>query len=158
MELVPFESSHYSLLMDWISSPELNYQWGGPAYTYPLTEEQISTHCSDPDTFPFLFRVHGQYAGFIEYRKLDPVTCRICRVLVIDSFQGQGLSKSMLRLVMERAKQQTNCHTFSLCVFDHNEAAKALYKSLGFETVSVEKRPEKICNEYWTAVEMVART
>ncbi|GAL32159.1 hypothetical protein JCM19240_5590 [Vibrio maritimus] len=63
----------------------------------------------------------------------------------------------MVSLLIEEAKAVTNCTEFSLCVFDHNEAAKSLYQSLGFQVVSLEKGSEKIFGRYWTALEMKAQ-
>lgn len=157
MELVPFTPTHYQDLIAWISSPELNYQWGGPVYDFPLTIEQISNHCEKPDIFPFLFLVEGEVAGFIEFRRASDTLCRICRVLILDPFKGRGLAKEMVSLLIKEAKLATNCSEFSLCVFDHNEAAKSLYQSLGFQVASSEKSSEKIFGRYWIALEMAAK-
>ncbi|GAL30927.1 hypothetical protein JCM19239_6996 [Vibrio variabilis] len=67
------------------------------------------------------------------------------------------MAKEMVSLLIKEAKLATNCSEFSLCVFDHNEAAKSLYQSLGFQVSSSEKSSEKIFGRYWIALEMAAK-
>ncbi|USD42681.1 GNAT family N-acetyltransferase [Vibrio sp. SCSIO 43135] len=156
MELIPFEPKDYPLLIDWIPSAEFNYQWGGPAYQYPLTIEQITRHCDDDTIFPYLFKVRGVIAGYIELRKINSTTCRLCRVLILDSHQGLGLSKSMLSLAILKAKSDHQCTALTLCVFEHNAVAISLYTSLGFSVTSVKTGEQEVCGRHWTGVEMVA--
>ncbi|HGS4580407.1 TPA: GNAT family N-acetyltransferase, partial [Vibrio cholerae] len=54
MNLEEFQESDFDLLIKWIDSDELNYLWGGPAYVFPLTYEQIHSHCSKAEVFPYL--------------------------------------------------------------------------------------------------------
>jgi RimJ/RimL family protein N-acetyltransferase len=157
MELTPFKSTDYQLLVDWIESTHFNYQWGGPAYTFPLTIEQITAHCANREIFPFLFHSQGQIAGYAEFRKMPDGSCRICRVLILKDHRGNGLASEMLRLVIKEAKMETHCTKFSLSVFEHNTTAISLYKSLGFKVLSTEIRPETVCGKTWVAVEMEAR-
>lgn len=157
MELTNFQEKDYYFLPAWIKSTEFNFQWGGPAFSFPLTIEQVASHCSKPDIYPFLFQVQGQVAGYIEFRRMPTDSCRICRVLVLESHRGKGLAKEMLKLVISNAKKETGYDKFSLSVFQHNTAAVALYKSMGFEITSTEVRPEKISDKTWVALEMEAR-
>ncbi|EPC1319189.1 TPA: GNAT family N-acetyltransferase, partial [Vibrio vulnificus] len=46
MELRAFEKEDHDLLIGWIDSDKLNYQWGGPNFEFPLDSVQISKHCS----------------------------------------------------------------------------------------------------------------
>ena len=42
MELRVFEKEDHDLLIGWIDSDKLNYQWGGPNFEFPLDSVQIS--------------------------------------------------------------------------------------------------------------------
>ena len=157
MKLTPFKSDEYHYLIDWITTPKFNYQWGGPAFNFPLTYEQIEKHCSNQDISPFLFHCEGQLAGYIEFRKMPSNSCRICRVLILEGFRGKGVAKEMLQLLISTAKQETGCNKFSLSVFEHNTAAVQLYTSLGFNLTERTVRPENLCGKTWVALEMEAR-
>lgn len=41
VELKFFEPSDFMQLIEWIDSPRFLFQWGGPAFEYPLTETQL---------------------------------------------------------------------------------------------------------------------
>lgn len=64
MELRVFETEDYEVLIRWIDSEKLNYQWGGSNFNFPLDDEQISSHCSKPEVFPFILVCDGKKAGF----------------------------------------------------------------------------------------------
>ncbi|PSW21695.1 N-acetyltransferase [Photobacterium sanctipauli] len=138
MVLEQFKEKDFAQLIKWIDSPELNYQWGGPAYDFPLTTEQIATHCANPDITPYLFKVNGDNVGFVELLKVSNTQYRLCRVFIDEAFRGRGLANNMLEEVMLKAKSQFDCAEISLAVFEHNKAAKKCYEELGFETYDQE--------------------
>ncbi len=69
MNLEEFQESDFDLLIKWIDSDELNYLWGCPAYVFPLTYEQIHSHCSKAEVFPYLLKVKGRHAGLLSCTK-----------------------------------------------------------------------------------------
>ncbi|MDF2154579.1 GNAT family protein [Vibrio sp. CAU 1672] len=154
MELVPFERSDYQLLVTWIDSEQLNYQWGGPAYTYPLTQAKIARHCANPDISPYLFRIRDERAGFVELRKMSAGCYRICRVFIADPYRGRGHAKQMLTRLIEKVQAEFDCQRLSLSVFEHNQAALSCYVSLGFEVVSTSRGQEPVCGRIWNSIEM----
>ncbi|HCZ9237957.1 TPA: GNAT family N-acetyltransferase, partial [Vibrio alginolyticus] len=106
MELRVFEKEDHDLLIGWIDSDKLNYQWGGPNFEFPLDSVQISKHCSQEQVFPFIFVVSGQNAGYVELFKVSDSHFRICRVFVSDSFRGKSISKRMLGQLVDLAKEK----------------------------------------------------
>ncbi|KFZ38446.1 GCN5 family acetyltransferase [Shewanella mangrovi] len=157
MELRAFEKADYQLLIRWIKSEELTYLWGGPRYTFPLDEAQITEHCSQPDVFPFVFVAAGQNAGYVELVRISESHFRICRVFISDSFRGQGLSKIMLGQLIALAKARHNANMLSLGVFEQNEVAKACYQSLGFVVTSRETGNKSFAGDVWTLLRMEKR-
>ncbi|MGF1701457.1 GNAT family N-acetyltransferase [Photobacterium makurazakiensis] len=134
MVLEQFKEKDYEQLIQWIDSAELNYQWGGPAYDFPLTIEQIADHCAQPDITPYLFKIEGENIGFVELLKVSSTQYRLCRVFIAEPFRRRGLATTMLEDVIIKAKSQFDCVEVSLAVFEHNHRAKRCYESLGFET------------------------
>ncbi|EHK9055017.1 GNAT family N-acetyltransferase [Vibrio vulnificus] len=157
MELRAFEKEDYDLLIGWIDSDELNYQWGGPNFEFPLTSVQISKHCSQPEVFPFVFVVSGQNAGYVELFKVSESHFRICRVFVSGSYRGQGISKLMLGQLITLAKEEFNANLLSLAVFERNVVAKNCYESLGFSVTSIENGTRSFDGEVWGLIRMERR-
>ncbi|MEK2158802.1 GNAT family protein [Vibrio parahaemolyticus] len=157
MELRAFEKEDYDLLIGWISSDELNYQWGGPKFSFPLDFAQISQHWAQPEVIPFVFVVSGQSAGYVELFKVAESHFRICRVFVSSRFRGQGMSKSMLVKLIKLAKMEYQASTLSLAVFDRNIVAKNCYKSLGFVVTSKEIGTRSFNGEVWDLLLMEKR-
>ncbi|MGP8305039.1 GNAT family N-acetyltransferase [Vibrio sp. YIC-376] len=154
MKLVEFKQTHFKQLVEWIKTDELNYLWGGPAYTFPLTAVQIKTHCAQAEVHPYLFTVDHANAGFIELYKVADDHYRICRVFISEEFRGQGLSKAMMTLAIEKARNDLSAETLSLAVFEHNTAARKCYESLGFETLMVESGTRYFNGQSWKLLRM----
>tara|TARA_R110001583_G_scaffold9433_13_gene44824 strand:- start:3933 stop:4412 length:480 start_codon:yes stop_codon:yes gene_type:complete len=157
MGLEVFSKNDFEQLITWISSDELNYLWGGPTYSYPLTYQQIVTHCRQPEVMPFIFKVAGQNAGFIELFHVSDEHYRICRVFIANEYHGQGLSKEMVESVIVKAQADFGCEIISLAVFDHNTVAKNCYKSLGFNIVATELGTRSYKGKVWNLVRMEKR-
>ncbi|MDV6251088.1 GNAT family N-acetyltransferase [Vibrio sp. EA2] len=154
MKLVEFKQAHFDLLVEWIKTDELNYLWGGPAYTFPLTATQIKRHCAQPEVHPYLFSVNDQNAGFIELYKVSDDHYRICRVFISDAFRGLGLAKEMMSLAIEKARKDLSAEMLSLAVFEHNTAARKCYEALGFTTLTIESGTRYFNGESWKLLRM----
>ncbi|MBO0170255.1 GNAT family N-acetyltransferase [Vibrio parahaemolyticus] len=157
MELRAFEKEDYDLLISWIDSEKLNYLWGGPKFEFPLSFEQISRHCSQPEVLPFIFVVSEESAGYVELVKVSDFHFRICRVFVANDFRGQGISKKMLGQLIKLAKEKYNTSVLSLAVFEQNLVAKSCYESLGFSVTSVENSTRSFDGEAWVLLRMERR-
>ena len=138
MILEKFREEDYAQLIQWINSEELNYLWGGPSYTFPLTIEKIRKHCSQKDVFPYIFRVESANAGFIELVRESDRHFRIARVFIAEFFRGKRLAKVLLEQALTKAEDEFNARRLSLAVYEHNVVARSCYESIGFSTVNKE--------------------
>lgn len=50
LKLEPFSQADFQQLIDWIPGASFALQWGGPAFTYPLTVEQLENYLKDAST------------------------------------------------------------------------------------------------------------
>lgn len=157
MELRTFKKEDHELLIGWIDSAKLNYQWGGSSFQFPLDSVQIDQHCSQPEVFPFIFTVSGLSAGYVELFKVSESHFRICRVLISNNFRGQGISKLMLGQLIELAEEKYGARSLSLAVFKRNIVAKNCYESLGFKVASVENGTCFFEGELWGLLHMEKR-
>ncbi|WP_257348742.1 GNAT family N-acetyltransferase [Pseudalkalibacillus decolorationis] len=159
-----FDRSDVKQLVNWIDSPELLLQWGGPEFNYPLDETQIEQYIkranndgSDRLVYKVIYKEEGNVIGHISLGKIDRKnrSARIGKVLVGDkSFRGQGISQMMVREILRVAFEQLRLHRVSLGVFDFNKPAIASYEKVGFKKEGLLRDFRKIGNEYWSAWEM----
>lgn len=154
MNLEEFTENDFDQLIKWISSDKLNYLWGGPDYSFPLTQEQIANHCNKEDVTPFMFKDDDQNIGFIEFVHLSDDHCHVGKIFISDEYRGQGLAKTMLEAAFVKAKNEFGYKSINLAVFDRNTVAKSCYKSLGFKTVSTETGTRSLNGEDWDLVRM----
>lgn len=154
MTLAPFNREHFEQLISWIHSEELNYLWGGPTYSFPLTHEQIATQCNRPEVTPFIFKVSGQSVGYIDVFKIAPGHYRLCRIIISDDFRGQGLSKKMVAAMLTKLRSEFACNIASLAVFGHNIIAKNCYQSLGFNITATDVGARAFNGQPWDLVRM----
>ena len=88
--------------------------------------------------------------GFVMYG-LDPDEGRytLIRLMVDQEHQGKGYGRSATEAVLERLKEVEDCKEVYLSYVPANEAAAALYESIGFrKTGEIEKESGEIIMKY----------
>jgi ribosomal protein S18 acetylase RimI-like enzyme len=90
-----------------------------------------------PTAFVLFVRCDGRYAGlttcFVNFStfKIKPYLY-VHDVVVHADFRGMGLGRKLMERLVELSRERDYCK-ITLEVREDNEAAKALYQSLGFE-------------------------
>ena len=69
-------------------------------------------------------------------------------VYVTDAARGRGAARAMLNLILERLRSYPDLEQVLLSVATSQDAARALYGSLGFEVFGCERRALKIGETY----------
>ena len=82
---------------------------------------------------------------------------RIWGVYVRASCRGQGIGRALLLALLQRVKGLPRLEQVNLTVSSIQVAAKALYRSLGFETFGSERAALKIGDDYFDEEYMVMR-
>ena len=82
---------------------------------------------------------------------------RIWGVFVRASCRGQGIGRALLLALLQRIKGLPGLEQVNLTVSSFQVAAKALYRSLGFETFGIERAALKIGDDYFDEEYMVMR-
>lgn len=79
-----------------------------------------------------LLAMRGGYAvGCVAMRKLVPGTCEMKRLFVRPSYRKQGIGRILATVIIGEAKK-AGYERMVLDTLDHLEAARGLYRSLGF--------------------------
>lgn len=80
---------------------------------------------------------------------------RIWGVYVKASCRGKGIGRGLLLALLQRIKALPSIEQVNLTVSSSQAAAKALYRSLGFETFGVERAALKVGGQYFDEEYMV---
>jgi ribosomal protein S18 acetylase RimI-like enzyme len=111
------------------------------------------------DNFVFGAFQEGQLvgtAGFFRYPLAKARhKGRIWGVYVRANCRGRGIGRALLIALLERIKACPDVEQVSLTVVSGQEAARALYRSLGFEMYGLEPRGLKVGDRYFDNEHMV---
>ncbi|MDY0989024.1 GNAT family protein [Flavobacterium sp. CFBP9031] len=155
--LEKFERKDYFELINSVKSAKDLMQFGGPEFTFPLTEEQIDKTLSDENRVAF--RVanisNGNTIGHCEIYFKDDFA-KLGRILIIDENQrGKGIGEQMVTLLLQYIFENRKERNVELNVFDFNIGAQKCYEKVGFTLNPDKKYIREIEGEIWTALNMV---
>lgn len=164
IELEYFTKEDFQTLLGWAESPEFVMQWAGPAFSFPLTLEQLNDYLENAnhqgtDTYVFkaVDRNSNEMVGHISLGRIDRQheTGRIGKVLVgPPEARGKGIGKIMVEKVLQLAFNELQLNRVSLAVFDFNISAIKSYESAGFKKEGWMREVRKVNGAYWSSYEM----
>ncbi|SDC67577.1 Protein N-acetyltransferase, RimJ/RimL family [Paenibacillus sp. UNCCL117] len=98
------------------------------------------------------FNESGHLVGIVTFIRESGVKMahkgHIYGMYVAEEMQGKGLGKTLLLELIRKAKECDGLEQLNLTVVAHNEAAKKLYGSLGFQRYGVERNALKYDGRY----------
>jgi ribosomal protein S18 acetylase RimI-like enzyme len=108
-----------------------------PAYSTYQAVKMIDGLRKHPSKLILLAIAESKYVGLVNsFINFGTFAARpfinIHDIVVIDSYQGQGIGRRMLQTVIERAEEM-DCSKITLEVRDDNIIAQSLYSNHGFE-------------------------
>lgn len=156
IRLGPFTAADYANLIAWVDSEEMLMQFAGPAFTFPLTAEQLDLSLNDQNRTAFrvvLIETNATIGHAEVYLKEH--STHIGRVLIGDQqYRGKGLGQQIIRLLLDFSFSHLNRSTAELNVFDFNTSAIKCYEKVGF-TVNPDKKFERtVKGQTWTGSNM----
>lgn len=164
LKLEPFSPADFHQLIRWIPDSSFTLQWGGPAFTYPLTVEQLENYLKDANTdnaSKYIFKAvdesTNEVIGHISLGNVDRInkSARIGKVLIGQSeSRGNGYGKQLMLATLTFAFEKLNLHKVTLGVFDFNTPAIKCYEKVGFKKEGLLRDARKNGGEYWNLIEM----
>lgn len=159
-----FSRDDFQQLIDWIPNASFVLQWGGPAFTYPLTYEQLENYldgANRENASKYIFKVmdeaNNEIIGHISLGNVNRAheNARIGKVLVgPDYSRGKGYGTQMMLAVLQFAFEKLQLHKVTLGVFDCNLSAIKCYEKVGFRQEGLLRDASKNGDEYWNLIEM----
>ncbi|CAM3870217.1 hypothetical protein ALCH109712_09215 [Alkalicoccus chagannorensis] len=160
----PFQKKDQQRLIEWIESPAFLVQWGGPQFSYPLTEEQLDEYResgekanADRLIYSVLDAETDAVIGHISLGAIEKEngSARIGKVLVGDNAgRGRGIGTKMLREMLRIAFDELKLHRVGLGVYDFNTPAIACYEKAGFSRDGRLRDVRKVDGSYWSLIVM----
>lgn len=104
-------------------------------------DQQLTSELENPATTFWFALVAGQVAGYLKLNvgaaqseTRGDAALEVERIYILPAFKRQGIGTQLIQFAEQRARQQTKQKMW-LGVWEHNPAAIAFYKRMGFEAV-----------------------
>lgn len=155
--LSPFDQNDFERFKSWIKSQDELFQFAGPIFTYPVTDDQLITYINDVRRIAFKIN-HSVTGEVIEHCELnfENDLPRLSRILIADSnVRGKGFGKLVVHKMLEQLFVARNFESADLNVFDWNKNAIRCYEKVGFVINPAIVNKQINNGETWTALNMV---
>jgi RimJ/RimL family protein N-acetyltransferase len=131
-------------------------QFAGPAFTFPLTREQLEKSVNDENrhTFTVVDSFCNKAIGHAEiYLTWD--CAYLGRILIGEQrLRGQGTGKQIVFLLLDYAFTELNRQKVQLNVFDWNIPAIKCYEKAGFDIIPGKTAQRIVNGQTWTVLSM----
>lgn len=138
LKLIPFQATDYPTLINWIVDEETLLNFAGIAFTYPLTEDQLSTYSENhPERFLYLaIDDNSSPIAYGEIIQQDERSARLGHLIIGDSQQrGKGIGQKLIKLLNSKAKVELAFEQMDLYMIGGNLPAEKCYLKYGFAFV-----------------------
>lgn len=133
IELVRFEEADFEKFKSWIGNQEELFQFAGPIFSYPVTDQQLLVYKNDPQraAFKVVLSATSEAVGHCELNFENSLP-RLSRILVGEkSMRGKGLGKLIVDKMLEQLFIYSDFEHADLNVFDWNIHAIRCYEQAG---------------------------
>lgn len=153
--LHPFTIEDAPQLISKIKDERMLLQFAGPAYRFPLTEEQLETDLFNENRT--LFKITDEKGSTIGHAQifLKEKTFLLGRILIWDeNNRGKGYGKKVMQELLKYGFSHFDQETAELNVYDWNTGAIECYRKVGFAFDPDVKSEAKIDQEVWISLNM----
>lgn len=159
IELKPFTENDFDTFKSWIHSEEELYQFAGPIFSYPVTDQQLRDYIQMTDRKPLkvVLIATNKTIGHCELN-FENGKYRLSRILVGDkNLRGQKVGEQIVRKMVDLFFQNEQVNEVDLNVFDWNKRAIKCYEKVGFK-INPNKTGEMIVKgKVWTKLNMILK-
>lgn len=130
--LRPATSSDFAEIATWLPDQAATLRWAGPRVTFPFDGEQLEAQLQVAGGRSYVLCSDGVPVGFGQHWVLEAPSVHLGRLIVAPRSRGHGFGRDLCVQLIAAAKESTGASSVTLRVYTANEAALALYRSLGF--------------------------
>ena len=145
LRLRPYKPSDAAHIAAWVADRDTFSAWCGDKLEWPLTAGSLEKHqatvAGRDGWLMTALDETGAPMGFFSAIQADYTrnTVHLGTIIVDPARRGQGVGTALLRLALAYARDILGMERATLRVFDHNAAAMACYRRVGFQAVSLER-------------------
>lgn len=159
LNLTPFTKDDFDRFISWIVDEKFMYMFAGPAFTYPVTKEQLDNYISEPDrqVYAVIDEETNQIIGHGELNNINSrnKSARLCRILIADkNHRNKGYGEQLILKLLEIGFKEMNLHRIDLGVFDFNLQAIKCYEKCGFKKEGLFRDSFVIQEKYYSTYNM----
>ncbi len=120
IKLSPFTKQDFNTFKDWISDPEELFQFAGPMFSFPISDEQLEEYINMKDRTPLkvVLESTNKSIGHCELN-YESGRHRLSRILIGDkTLRGQGIGESVVRQMVNLLFENAKVNEVDLNVFE----------------------------------------
>jgi len=156
IELKPFTVEDFEPIKSWVGNAEELFQFAGPIFSFPLTDNQLINYLQMEDKKPFkvVLKETNETIGHCELN-FENGNNRLSRILVgKKDLRGKKIGEQIVREMVKLLFQNPEINEVDLNTFDWNKAAINCYEKVGFK-INQEKSDKMTVNgNEWTRINM----
>jgi RimJ/RimL family protein N-acetyltransferase len=149
------EQSDFPIYKSWISNQDELFQFAGPIFSFPLTDQQLHDYINDPKRIAYkaILTKSNEIIGCAELNK-ENTKPRLSRILIGDKTKrNQGMGRLIIDRLLEKIFY--DYLDADLNVFDWNKSAIKCYQNAGFKINPELEYKHNYNGEIWTAINMI---
>lgn len=160
VKIEKFNQKDISSLLKWLegTNDRFLYQFAGPKYHFPLTEQQLIQTIETKEFMPFkAIDLNSQeIVGHCQFIRVNNEnnSASIGRLLINPDYRGKGYGTMMIKEMIRYAEDVLNLKKLELRVYDFNKSAIKCYKNIGFIEREENIIEIKEFDEEWTCITM----
>ena len=139
MKFQPATRNDLETVINWIPDAKSCSVWAGPKVKFPIKLDQLVEAIEFDRTHTFSLSDENDLLALGQIRMFENKRGHLSRIIVNPEYRGRGIGRIICTELIHKAKQ-LNCNAISLNVNKENQAARILYKKLGFIVPS--KKPD----------------
>lgn len=157
IQLLPFTKQDFDTLKSWVDTPEALFQFAGPIFSFPLTDQQLTDYVGMEDKRPMKVVLSDtqETIGHCELN-FENGQRRLSRILVGNKeLRGQKIGEQMVRKMADLLFADPDTKEIDLNTFDWNKAAIRCYEKVGFVIDDEQTEPMIVGDQVWTKLNLV---
>ncbi len=135
IELKPFDENDFETLKSWFNNREELFQFSGPLFTFPLSNEQLRSYLDMSYKKPLkvVLKSTNKTIGHCELN-FEGGKNRLSRIIVGEKgLRGQKIGEQIVRKMVNLLFEEASVNEVDLNTFEWNKQAIRCYEKVGFK-------------------------